>query len=224
MKQRTFHLVSRYLRSLDGIYAVLDSAVSPDLPALLDAVLRGGVRIVQYRSKRGIDRTLLTRLRDRAHAEHALLIVNDDVEAACAADGLHVGQEDLARLDPFTLRRRLGRRILGISCSTPQEARAAELLGADYLGVGPLNGTRSKDDAGAAIGAAGVRAVVNATHLPVAAIGGIGLADLETIIESGARMAAIISAIAKPDGRDAVAASESVARALVQQWMSLRGE
>jgi thiamine-phosphate pyrophosphorylase len=214
---RSFHLVTRFLRSLEGVYAVLDSSVTADIPELLNAVLRAGVRIIQYRSKSGIDDDVLALLLARAHAENALVIVNDAFDAARKADGLHVGQEDLQRLDPNTLRRRLGRRILGISCSTPEEARAAERIGADYLGVGPFNTTASKADAGACIGIEGLRSIVRATRLPVAAIGGIGLDDLDAVMESGARMAAIISAIALPsDGN-----SELAARALVQRWQAL---
>lgn len=199
---------------LNGIYAVLDSSVSDDLAALLDAVLRAGVRIVQYRSKSGADRRLLSRLFMRARAAGAVLIVNDDLDAACEADGLHVGQEDLAMSAGCNLRERLGQRILGISCATATQALEAERLGADYIGSGPYNATSSKNDAGPAIGEMGVRAVAQATRLPVAAIGGIALTDLESVARSGARMAAMISAIAKPAQGDA----ESAARELIAQW------
>jgi thiamine-phosphate pyrophosphorylase len=202
----------------DGIYAVLDSAVSEDLAALLDTVLRAGVRIVQYRSKSGTDRRLLSRLYMRARAADAVLIVNDDLDAACEADGLHVGQEDLAMLASDNLRERLGRRVLGISCATVAQALEAQRLGADYIGSGPYNATSSKNDAGSAIGEVGVRAVAQATCLPVAAIGGIGLADLESVARSGARMAAIISAIGKLEPGIA----ESATRELVAQWARVR--
>ena len=150
----------------------------------------------------------------RARDQGALFIVNQDLDAACEADGLHVGQEDLALLDGKNLRERLGRRILGISCSTPAEALEAERVGADYVGVGPFNATSSKGDAGPAIGEAGVRAVVRATRLPVAAIGGIGVADVETVARSGARMAAVISAIAKPHVRRCGVGCASIGRVL----------
>jgi thiamine-phosphate pyrophosphorylase len=202
----------------DGIYAVLDSAVSEDLAALLDTVLRAGVRIVQYRSKSGTDRRLLSRLYMRARAADAVLIVNDDLDAACEADGLHVGQEDLAMVASDNLRERLGRRVLGISCATVAQALEAQRLGADYIGSGPYNATSSKNDAGSAIGEVGVRAVAQATCLPVAAIGGIGLADLESVARSGARMAAIISAIGKLEPGIA----ESATRELVAQWARVR--
>ena len=207
----------RWEAGFEGIYAVLDSSICNDLIALLDVVLRAGVRIVQYRSKSGIDRGVFSNMSRRARDAGAVLIVNDDLDAACEADGLHVGQEDLAMFAGVPLRERLGRRILGISCATAAQALEAELLGADYVGVGPFNSTQSKNDAGSAIGERGVRAVAQATSLPIAAIGGITVADLESVSRSGARMAAIISAIAKPPHGD----PESAARALVAQWASM---
>jgi thiamine-phosphate pyrophosphorylase len=212
------HCDTRYWEvGFEGIYAVLDSSICNDLIALLDAVLRAGVRIVQYRSKSGIDRGVLSHLSRRARDAGAVLIVNDDLDAACEADGLHVGQEDLALFAGVHLRERLGRRILGISCATAAQALEAERLGADYVGVGPYNSTQSKNDAGSAIGERGVRVVARATSLPIAAIGGITVADLESVSRSGAKMAAIISAIAKPSHGDA----ESAARTLVAQWASM---
>jgi thiamine-phosphate pyrophosphorylase len=137
------------------------------------------------------------------------------LEAALEADGLHAGQEDLAALGANGARRRLRGKLLGVSCATPREAREAALLGADYLGAGPFALTGSKLDAGAAIGEAGIRAVVDATPLPVAAIGGIAREHLASVVRSGARMAAVISAIAR--GPDA----EANARALVARWNEL---
>ena len=126
----------------------------------------------------------------------ALLVVNDDLEAALEADGWHAGQQDLAACDAREVRARLGRRLFGISCGVPEEARAAELAGADYVGVGPFAATASKLDAGEAIGELGIRAVVAATDLPVVAIGGIGDDNLAAVARSGAAMAAVISSIA----------------------------
>ena len=203
------------MHELSGIYAILDDSPGRETEALLDAILQAGVRIVQYRSKRGIDRHVLGGICSRAHAARAIVIVNDDVDAALDADGVHLGQEDLVRYDTASLRGRLGNRVLGVSCSTPLEAREAERLGADYVGVGPFKATMSKSDAGPAIGTAGIRSVAQATRLPVAAIGGIGLEDLGDLVRSGARMAAVISAIAR------AADPQASARALVQGWEAL---
>jgi thiamine-phosphate diphosphorylase len=195
-----------------GLYVILDAETTADLERLLEAVLRAGVRLIQLRSKAGVDRALVRRLHRRTRASDALLIVNDDVAAALDADGLHVGQEDLALLAGTDLRALLGSRAFGISAATPEHVREAERLGADYIGAGPYILTATKPDAGAPLGDAGLRTVVAATSLPVAAIGGIGLPQLAAVAATGATMAAVISAVAAaPD-------PEAAARALVNRW------
>jgi thiamine-phosphate pyrophosphorylase len=179
---------------------------------LLDALLRAGITVVQLRAKAGVDFDLLAAMLERTRAANARLIVNDDFEAACAADGWHAGQEDLAGRDLGDLRQHLGARLFGISCGTPNEAVLAERAGADYVGTGPFATTATKTDAGIAIGVAGLAAVVGATRLPVVAIGGIDARNLLEVARSGVRMAAIISAIARaPD-------PESTTRALRSIW------
>ncbi len=200
------------MKRLAGIYALVDPAAHADPVAYLDALLRGGVRLVQIRAKNGLVPGLLDALVARVRAAAGTAIVNDDVEAALAADGVHLGQEDLAGHDLRALRARLGGRIIGLSCGTPAEARAADPALVDYIGAGPIFATRSKGDAGAPIGINGVRVVVEATALPVAAIGGIALETLPRVRETGAAMAAVISALAgAPD-------PEAAARAFVAAW------
>lgn len=199
----------------DGIYAIVDAGATADPAGLSRAVLAAGVRVVQYRAKSGVDRGIVRSLQAAAAGAGAVLIVNDDVEAALECGGWHGGQEDIAGRDLAELRVRLGSRAMGISCGTPEEARRAEAAGADYLGVGPYRATSTKLDAGAAIGVAGIAAVARATTLPVVAIGGIGLADLEPLVTAGAAMAAVISAIAGAPDPGAAAA------ALVERWRAL---
>lgn len=194
-----------------GIYALIDPVAQPE-PAYLDALLRGGIRLVQIRSKGGIGRELLRAVVARIRAAGGTAIVNDDVELALEADGVHLGQEDAAEHELAEVRARLGSRAVGLSCGTPAEARAIPPGLADYVGAGPIFATPSKDDAGGAIGVNGVRVVVAATALPVAAIGGITLAALPRVRESGAAMAAIISALA------GAADPEATARAFVGAW------
>jgi thiamine-phosphate pyrophosphorylase len=202
---------------LTGIYAIVDGALTRDPETLLAAILAGGVRLVQYREKNGIDRALLARLHAACRAVGAALVVNDDLEAGLLADGVHLGQEDLAEHDPSSLRAQLGSRLLGISCSEPQEALVAARLGADYLGVGPYNATATKEDAGAPIGASGILRIARAVPVPVAAIGGIGLDDLAAVHAAGAKLAAVASAIAcAPD-------PSAAAQAMVARWRSLPG-
>lgn len=196
---------------LTGIYALLEPQRHADPLVYLDALLRGGIRIVQLRAKGGCDAAFVDALTARVRAVGGIAIVNDDVDLAMRADGVHLGQEDAATHELAQLRERLGARVIGLSCGTPREARAAASH-ADYLGVGPIFATGSKSDAGGPIGVNGVRAVVAATALPVAAIGGITLAALPRVRESGAAMAAVISALA------GAADPEATARAFVRAW------
>jgi thiamine-phosphate pyrophosphorylase len=197
---------------LRGIYALVEPAAHADPLRYLDALLRGGVKLVQIRAKSGIAASLLRALTARIRAAGGAAIVNDDVELALEADGVHLGQEDLAGHDLRALRARLGGRIIGLSCGTPAEARAADPALVDYIGAGPIFATRSKGDAGGPIGVNGVRVVVEATALPVAAIGGIALGTLPRVRETGAAMAAVISALA------GAADPEAAARAFVAGW------
>jgi thiamine-phosphate diphosphorylase len=200
---------------LRGIYGIVDRDVASEPFALLDALLDAGVRVVQYRAKSGVDPQIVRAMHAVTRARGALLIVNDDLACALEADGWHAGQEDLADHDLATIRATLGSRIFGVSCGVASEALVAERFGADYVGVGPYAATGTKADAGAAIGEAGVRAVVGATSLPVVAIGGIDADNLAGVARSGAAMAAVISAIAR------AADPASAARDLVARWSAL---
>jgi thiamine-phosphate diphosphorylase len=197
--------------TLHGIYALVEPQRPAAPLAYLDALLRGGIRLVQVRAKSGLDEALLDAAVARIRAAGGTAIVNDDVALALRADGVHLGQEDAAAHDLGELRRRFGARVIGLSCGTPSEARAVP-AGVDYLGVGPIFATSSKADAGGPIGVNGVRVVVEATRLPVAAIGGITLDVLGRVRETGATMAAIISALAN------AADPETTARAFVRAW------
>jgi thiamine-phosphate pyrophosphorylase len=195
---------------LRGVYALVDpDRVEPI--AFTEALLRGGIRLVQIRAKSGIDGTTLIAVVGRVRAAGGIALVNDDVRLARLADGVHLGQEDAAVLELPELRRALGRGIIGLSCGTPQEARAADPALFDYVAAGPVFATPSKHDAGLPIGLSGTRAVAEATPLPCAAIGGIGLDTIARVRETGAGMAAVIGALICDD-------VESAARALVERW------
>jgi len=210
--------VSRAHRAtlLHGIYAIVNAdawALS-----LADAALDGGVRILQYRAKAGIDATHLQRLRERTRACGALLIVNDDWRAVLAfdCDGVHLGPDDEGFASLDRVRTALSDRLIGLSCGTVEEAQRANEADADYLGVGAVYATASKADAGDPIGIAGLQQVATVSRYPVAAIGGIGAAQLDEVRASGVAMAAVISAIANaPDPRVA-------ARSLVERWYAGR--
>ncbi|MFZ0032118.1 MAG: thiamine phosphate synthase [Candidatus Cybelea sp.] len=182
-------------RSLHGIYVILND--DPQMLELAQAVLDAGVRIVQYRAKRGIVTKHVLALRDLTRRNDALLIVNDDWRATETfdCDGVHLGPGD----DGFTrvapVRAAMRDRLIGLSCGTIDEAHAAETGDVDYVGTGSIYATTSKSDAGAPIGTAGLRAIAAATKLPVAAVGGITARTISDVRHSGAAMAAVISAI-----------------------------
>jgi thiamine-phosphate pyrophosphorylase len=205
------HDRQRRAAALRGIYALVEPERQP-LEPFVAALLAGGIRLFQIRAKRGLRRDTLAAIVTLVRSAGGVTIVNDDVAAAAAADGVHLGQEDAALHDLNRVRRELPGGIIGLSCGTPAEARAADPGLIDYIGVGPLFATGSKPDAGLPIGVNGVRAVVQATPLPAAVIGGIDLPRLTRARETGAVMAAIISALS---GASDV---ESTARALVTAW------
>lgn len=201
---------ARRAERLHGVYVI----VNEDGRALdlTRAVLDAGVRIVQYRAKRGIIPEHLRGLREMTRECDALLVVNDDWWAAeqFDCDGVHLGPDDTGFDRVADVRKTLGQRLVGLSCGTVEEARAAR--DADYIGVGSIYATASKDDAGAPIGIDGLREIADVTPLPVAAIGGISAATLANVRAAGAAMAAVISAIS--EAPDPCAA----ARELVAEW------
>jgi thiamine-phosphate pyrophosphorylase len=203
------HAASR----LAGIYVIVNEG-RPDPVTIGRAALAGGARILQYRAKTGIVPDHASALRELTRAYDALFILNDVWSAVrtYAADGVHVGPEDANLADLSRIRAAIGDALLGVSCGTEEEARLAERGGADYIGVGAVYATSSKADAGAPIGIAGLHRVAAATHLPVAAIGGITLDAIYEVRAAGAAMAAVISAVsAAPD-------PQLAAEALVREW------
>lgn len=164
-----------------------------------DAVAAGAT-VIQVRLKNAstAERTDLGRI---VRSLPAMLVVNDDVEAAlaCGADGVHLGQDDTGAADAL----RAGLQ-LGISVSTVAEAIAGAALGAAYLGAGPVWPTPSKPDAAPAIGVDGLRDICAAVPIPVVAIGGIDAANAAMCITAGAAGVAVVRAAGDRAVRDAV--------------------
>ncbi len=178
--------------------------------ALAAAALAGGADMIQLRDKGGNLRALLPQAREilalcRSHG--ALFIVNDrlDLALAVGADGVHVGQEDL----PAEAARRLlpPGGILGVSTHSVEQAEAARQAGADYIGFGPMFPTGTKNTGYAPQGLAVLRRIRAATALPILAIGGITLANVEDVVKAGATAPAVISAIAAAPNVQAAAAA-----------------
>lgn len=203
-------LVTRAGRTalLRGIYVIVNEGAADPL-TLARAALNAGVRIVQYRAKRGIVEARLRDLRALTRASDALLVVNDDFRAAAEydCDGVHLGPDDRGFYDVAPVRAALGGdRLIGLSCGTADEVRAAGERDVDYLGVGSVYATGSKADAGDPIGLDGLRRLAAAGRFPVAAIGGIAAGNIEAVARTGVAMAAVISALAgDPDPGTAAA-------------------
>jgi len=187
--------VTAAVHRLRGIYAIVGEEATDPL-ALARTILEAGVRIVQYRAKDRMSEQHARALRALTYERKALFILNDEWPAVeeFDADGVHLGPDDAASAELPAIRKRLQGRILGLSCGTENEARAAQRVGADYIGVGSVYATSSKTDAGEPIGISGLRRVAAATALPVAAVGGITVHNLAEVAASGVAMAALLSA------------------------------
>ena len=204
----------------DGIvYLVTQESLSADRTTLdiVDAAIQGGVDVVQLREKDRSAREryqLGRRLRERTVEADIPFIVNDRVDIALAvdADGVHLGDGDL----PVDVaREQLGPdAIIGRSVSTPAAAREAEQTGANYLGVGSIFHTDSKDTEPdeSAIGLEQLREIRDATTIPIVGIGGITSTNASDVVTTGANGVAVISAITAAD--DPQRATEALSTAV----------
>ncbi|NDV97772.1 thiamine phosphate synthase [Salipiger sp. PrR002] len=199
-----------------SVYLVLDPGLCAGIGMVETARLavQGGATIVQLRDKDGGTARVIETgraLKAALAGSGALLIVNDDVEAArvIGADGLHVGQGDMT---PAEARARVGpEMLLGLSVESPDLARAAPPALVDYVGAGPVFATPTKPDHKQPVGWDGLAAQVAACPVPAVAIGGLKAHHAAPAKKAGAQGLAVVSAICgQPD--PAVAARE-IARA-----------
>ncbi|HAZ91556.1 MAG TPA: thiamine phosphate synthase, partial [Eubacterium sp.] len=171
---------------------------------LVDVVresLEGGVTFVQLREKTLDDEAFLAEareLKELCREYKVPFVINDNVDIAIAmdADGVHVGQSDMEAGD---VRAKLGpNKIIGVSAQTVEQAILAQKRGADYIGVGAVFPTGSKDDA-EDVSYDTLKAICEAVSIPVIAIGGIGEANVSKLAGSGIVGVAVISAIYAAD-------------------------
>jgi thiamine-phosphate pyrophosphorylase len=168
-----------------------------DILTTVEAALQGGLRLVQYRDKDSDDETRLAtahRLCQLCHRYEALFVVNDrvDLALAVAADGVHLGQQDI----PIALARQLlgAQRLIGRSTHCPDDLHRAIAEGADYIGVGPVYETPTKAGRAAA-GLDYVRYAAAHSTVPWYAIGGIDSTNLSEVVAAGADRVAIVRAV-----------------------------
>ena len=186
----------------------------------VERVLKGGATFVQLREKKLDNDAFLAealRLKELCRRYRVPFVINDDVDVALKsdADGVHVGQSDMEAGD---VRAKLGPdKIIGVSAHTVEQALLAERCGADYLGVGAVFPTGSKDDA-ENMSYETVKAICDAVSIPVVAIGGIGIQNVHKLAGSGVCGVAVISAIfAQPDIEKATAELKARTREMIRQ-------
>ena len=186
------------------LYAVTDRSWlgNETLYQQVEKALKGGATFIQLREKNLDDAVFLkeaVELKELCRRYHVPFVINDNVEIALRmdADGVHVGQSDM---EAGNVREKLGPgKIIGVSAQTVEQAVLAEQRGADYLGVGAVFPTGSKDDADD-VSHETLKAICEAVSIPVIAIGGISRNNVMELAGSGICGIAVISAIfAQPD-------------------------
>ncbi|BCL38147.1 thiamine-phosphate synthase [Nostoc sp. MS1] len=175
----------------------LVTSPSENLLPTVEAALKGGLTVVQYRDKETDDTVrleLAAKLRQLCHSYSALFIINDRVDLALAvdADGVHLGQQDMPIA---TARQLLGpQRVIGRSTTNAEEMRRAIVEGADYIGVGPVYETPTKVGKAAA-GLEYVKYAAQNSSVPWFAIGGIDANNINDVIDAGAERVAVVRSL-----------------------------
>ena len=154
-----------------------------------------GIKIIQLRDKVNNKETILEtakQLRELTKQKGVILIINDHIDIAkeVDADGVHLGQDDTPIEEARNL---LNNKIIGISCHSLKQAIKAEKDGADYIGIGPIFKTQTKDYQ--EIGSNIITNVKNSIKIPFIAIGGIDKDNIDEVLNAGATRVAIISAL-----------------------------
>ena len=185
--------------SILNLYVIPDRSIGAprSLAEQASLALDGGATAIQLRDK-AMSSSEMTKIARSftglCHNKGAKFFVNDRLEVALTAeaDGCHLGQSDY----PLSKARKMAPRpfLIGLSVHTPEQARIAEEEGADYIGVGAIFPTGTKNDA-SVIGLEGLREIARSTTLPIVAIGGIALANVPSVMEAGASGIAVVSAV-----------------------------
>jgi thiamine-phosphate pyrophosphorylase len=185
---------------LPRLYSIVDAAnfkSQHDLLAFARQLTSGGATLIQYRNKKGSARQMLSDARNLrlASGAHVRWIMNDRADLCLAAgfDGVHVGQDDLG---PDAARSVIKEgKWVGVSSHCVEQAIAADATTADYVAIGPIFGTQSKERPDPIVGLEALKKVRAATRKPLVAIGGITLANCRSVVDAGADSVAVISAL-----------------------------
>jgi len=185
-----------------GVYGITAEKFSAGRSNIevVQQMIAGGIRIIQYREKRPSKSfgEMLEECRAIRHLTReagVLFIINDypDIAQLVDADGVHVGQDDFPVAE---VRRLIGPdKLIGLSTHGPDQAAAAVQAGADYIGVGPIFSTQTKDDVCAPVGLGYLDHVVRTCPLPFVAIGGIKEHNLGQVLDRGAKTVCLVTEI-----------------------------
>ena len=180
-----------------GFYLVMTNPVV-GYARCAEAAVKAGVRIIQLRMKHAERADILREaheVRRVTRGTETLFIVNDDpaIAAEVEADGVHVGQDDMPVAE---VRQKFpSLKIVGLSTHNPAQARAAAASTPDYIGVGPVYATPTKDIPDPTLGLATMGEMISSVPFPAVAIGGIDAARLPDVIAAGARNFAVVRAV-----------------------------
>lgn len=189
--------------SLPKIYPITDVYLSK-LSHLeqVEKLIAGGAQIVQLRDKHASPKDFYAAAKEVvefARPQNIKIIINDrvDISLAAGADGVHLGQDDLP---PVQARKILGKKaIIGFSTHSVKQAFEAVKLPVDYIAIGPVFATSTKENPDAVVGTEGVKKVREKIgDFPLVAIGGIDFENAQSILQSGADSIAVISALLNP--------------------------
>ena len=194
------------------------TCLGKDLYTVVEDALKGGITLFQFREKgkgalEGKEKLeLAIKLKNLCKKYNVPFIVNDDIELALKidADGVHVGQDDLG-VDE--IRKLMPNKIIGLSIGNEEELKQSKVEYVDYVGVGPVYVTQSKDDAGGAIGYEGLELMRRLLpQMPLVAIGGIQTQHIKDIMKTDVDGISIISAISYSDN------IEKTVREMIEQF------
>ncbi len=185
-----------------GLYGITAEKFSAgrDNFEVVRQMIAGGIKIIQYREKKKDKSSAeifaeCLKIREMTRAAGVTFIVNDHVDVAMmvGADGVHVGQDDLPVAE---VRKLVGPdKIIGLSTHSPEQAKEAVNCGADYIGVGPIFVTKTKDDVCDPVGFSYLEWVRDNISLPWVAIGGIKLHNIHEVVRRGARTICLVTEI-----------------------------
>ena len=210
-------LLNRFRKS--DLYVVITESFCAGRSALeiLAQCITAGVKLVQLREKNLNDRELLAlarAYRDATREAGALFIMNDrlDIALAAQADGIHLGQNDMPIADARRIAPYL---IIGASSHSLEEALGTQEAGADYVNIGPIFATQTKNVQAGAVGPELISEITPQLHIPFTCMGGIKRENMDVVLEQGAQILAVVTAVTAAD--DPRTAAEILRKRIVEE-------